>query len=255
MAVSLLLGLAMVDSQKQLHLRLAGGLTAVLANWVLILTYSRGAWVAVSIGCLAYVTTCGFVLSKRFVRNLIVTVVVAILLASNLQYVIARVGTVGDITGDKSIANRITMWKTGIDFMGKYPMFGVGLGKCGVYTGKHLDVSAKTQRPASAVNNYITFGVETGVVSLFLLILVHSYGVLIGCKRAKDSPLEQLYARASLVAVLATSVAFGMFSYNLTKLYFCVFWMFLGLTVGWKAVGTTSRLTKVHSSLFNKLAI
>ena len=40
-----------------------------------------------------------------------------------------------------------------------------------------------------------------------------------------------MHLRAALVSGLVAFVVFGMFTYNLTKLYFCVWWVLLGIVL------------------------
>jgi hypothetical protein len=64
---------------------------------------------------------------------------------------------------------------------------------------------------------------------LLLLVFIQLSGVRIGYKRAKASAAQSTNWPAALVAAYVAFLVFGVFTYNLTKLYYAVSWVLLGL--------------------------
>jgi O-Antigen ligase len=143
----------------------------------LMMSYSRGAWMAMAIGLL-YLTWCYGKLKWRYVLPGIVLVVVAVLFfwsrtPDSAPWYVKR----ADL-GRPSAQHRISAWRAGLEIMRDHP-FGVGWNEAvGVYQKNYSP--PENGAGAIATNDYLMLGTQLGIPALLCFV---GYAAL--CLRGK----------------------------------------------------------------------
>lgn len=188
------IGLALYETRNSG--RFLYGLTAVLATFSLLFTFTRGAWLAFFVGILVLT----WLLDKRLT---VVTVVVAVLAVFFVPQIHSRIAEF--LTPlywvQMEQSGRIARWMRAVDQMRYNPLFGAGLGR---YGGA---VASKYFGVIYVDNYYAKTLAETGMVGLlaFLtLVVVYLRDVWRVWKRTVDRRLKYLFAGVfSSLVVLA----------------------------------------------------
>lgn len=207
-------------------------LAAAFMAFVLVLTKTRGPWLA-ALAAFAFV----FVLDRRvrppFVAAGVAVVlasiaVVPLLLESDLwRYRLAEVSP---------IYNRLTAYATSLNALAHHPFFGMGFTDLAFERAKAGYIS--DAGPISAYwvtnvgvphNEFLYIALLTGLpgLGLYLVALAHMHAALTRIRRRASEPVARmfaLYANAVILvyAVNAMLIDFGLLNYFTTMLYFLV---------------------------------
>ena len=179
----------------------------------LILTYTRGAWVALFLSgifvvILLFIYERKFLFNKRFSIILVLTVLASLTvifsfpnpLNLNKRNIFKRSTSI--IHLKSSASQRILIWSSAIEMIKEKPFLGTGVGNFGVYypeaQGKFLsrkenkNYIPQTNRSTKAHNDYLQIWAETGILGIisFLTILIILYREIINfLKREKGGGL------------------------------------------------------------------
>jgi hypothetical protein len=137
----------------------------VVALILLGLTYSRGAWLAVLIGCGA-VAFCG--LPLRRVAWLVMMAFMGLLLI--LPFGMQRIESYTIVHDDLSIANRLKVWEGALQMIADHPLAGVGSGQFESVFEQDYQAFDHTAKTSTAVSDYLTVGSEHGLLVLSLIL-------------------------------------------------------------------------------------
>jgi pimeloyl-ACP methyl ester carboxylesterase len=196
---------------KQSMLRILIVTSIVLVGGALLLgllrTYSRGGWVAYVAGGIVLLLS----LKKwRRVPVLLFILFIFLLIVVPDASDRADLGVIGE---DRSVGNRVLVWKGAMAMMADHWIRGVGLGQFGEqFTPWYQPLDMKT-RYIAALNNYLTLGAEAGVFVLCLyLMCVFSILWLAWIEaRMRQHPLMIGVVCAEIVYLVS-----GLFTYSLT---------------------------------------
>lgn len=193
----LLLGLFYFCDTKTQRVSTSVGIMLCLA--ILILTRSRGAWLALIFGLASYFFPI-FVkawkrIKKMFFRAIvIVTIIVLLLLLLFFLYSINKPSSLG----------RIFIWKVTMQMINDFPIFGIGYGNFPItyldYQSKffenpenniYLDHAANIKQ---AHNEYLQVLAETGIFGfvLFICILISFYRICYHLILSKNDTIKQI---------------------------------------------------------------
>ena len=175
MAAVLLLGLSLDGSRRRQILCLAGGSVVIIG---LILTWSRGAWLAAILGLGVLVATTP---ARRLGPRLLALAAVAAAASPFLvaQWTFNR-ERFGESLGMDNPLSRLAIWRVVPRIVSDYPVLGTGLTTFGHAYARHVPPPPGLGPPPHAHNIFLNFAAETGVLGLaaFLAFLAVATGNL-----------------------------------------------------------------------------
>ena len=215
---------------KKLIFKLAAlGITGLLvAN--LLATYSRGCYVSLAIGALAFV----LIIKKELVVAFIPALLGILLILPTT--VIARIASIANFD-DTSTAFRLNIWRGSLRMLGDFWPVGVGQGEYAfnrVYTYYSLGAIFTPH----SHNLFLQIFLETGIVGFlvfigFLACFFRAHANFI--RRAKELRLKIF--SASFVAAAVGFLAQGMFDYNFYNYGVrLTFFLFIGIGIAFTRV-------------------
>lgn len=195
---------------------------AAISSGGLYITLSRTGWVGVAVGIVVVLATAPRRRRSRLVAATAAAVVLVMALSPGV--LVERIRSIGDVSGDKSIATRYLMIGSTVEIIGDYWVFGTGLGAYDraypAYRepGSLYGITKPHQLP-------LAFPAEMGIVGLIAEILIVG-GVVAVVRRRRHAGWNawESIGVAGLVAMLVQS----LFQYYLFVEYL---WLFLALTV------------------------
>jgi putative inorganic carbon (HCO3(-)) transporter len=204
------------------------GLATFIATFVLILTQSRGSWLAfmVSIGfvVLPFIRVRG---PRPAVLALYFSGVAGILTIGYLSLTGTHIITLSTAEQSRALAGRTILWSFGLETIAKHPWTGIGLNQVRYYP----DVGYTT---AHLHNHYIHTAAEMGIPALCaLLAILIGAGVL--CVRTWKAAPSHWRGRSALGlggGVLAYAVFGMMDSISIGTKPSFLFWISLALISG-----------------------
>jgi len=223
----------------------AGGRLAALAvsGLGLVLTYTRGAWIAVIVAVMLQV-----VLMRMWVPAMLVGLVLLPGLLVAPPEMLERLKSILEYTNDPSASNRLILWPQVIGLIANQPLTGYGLNSLAVEqaTGSH-----------HAHNIFLDFAVNLGVPALLLFVALVTY--VLGRAFATVRRSDRLEDRDLLIglgtATLSILLAGGFDgSILIWPVLAHVFWLLLALTFSFAASigGGLGRPTSTHASVLRK---
>ena len=215
---------------KERRLKIFFCLASILGTISLLLTGTRGAWVAAVI----LIPLVILIYAEKKLKNLGAILVAisilggVILLTPTLSN---RVATITDLQM-QSNSERLLMWQSAWQMFKDNPVFGVGYGSYKVaYQTKYISPLAKDKTLEHAHNNFFQMLGECGIVgfSAFILMLIYfSYFCLRGWAKEKN-----------IAYLMYFSVLWGMALHGLTEFNFetsmtsKIFWFALALCLAY----------------------
>ncbi len=191
----------------------------------LVRTYSRGGWIAFIAG------VCVFLCSLHKWRR------VPILLISIFLTLLLLVPDAADRSNpnafgtDRSVGNRILVWKGALAMTVAHWASGVGDGRFGdEFTSWFQPVQMKT-RYRTAINNYLTLSAERGIIALWAYLALLSWPLL---KAWKIATTRQHVLMLGILAAQVVYLVSGIFTYTLTIWEVAgPFWFLFALTAAY----------------------
>jgi len=107
---------------------------------------------------------------RRLISEIMIRVVVVAVLCAAVGFV-SRISP-SYVAQDKSVLNRVELWKGALAMMSDSPFYGWGTGQGGRAFANWYQPLDKTVRPMSFVNSYLDTGVEQGAHILCLVLII-----------------------------------------------------------------------------------
>lgn len=194
-------------------------LLVLLGEFLLVKTYSRGGYIAFSVGLVSLFIfgcrRCAFLFGGLFM------LMIAVVPKASIRAVSFS------MTQDLSILNRLVLWKSVCEICVDNPLSGVWRSVGEVFTAWYQPME-RTQVYLTAVNDYLTIGAQYGLPVLMLWLSV-IFVVVIGLARMARHKKTRL-GTAVVVGLVSYSIA-AVFSTFYTTLLLSVSFVFL-LIVG-----------------------
>lgn len=212
-----LLGLALSEENRNRWIAMGGASFCTVA---LILTQSKGGYLAFAVGLFALlVFQIAFKQAKKIAVPLVpiaVGVVLALALGQAAQaqskggQALARITESGS-TVEQSAGFRQNLWKTALDLAQENPM-GVGVGTFRYYSAR----PGLTDQTVFAHQTYLQVLAEGGVVSLGLLLAFAAFWFYLVTRGSRVQPENTLALKAGVLAAVVGFGAHGMVESNLS---------------------------------------
>jgi len=208
--------------------RYAGLAAAAFILWILLLTFSRGAWLGAAIGGLFILLQQGRALWQTHRRILLLSMSLITTLGGAFfalygPLILARAGVGTEATEVRSVADRTVYTEVALTAIQEHPLFGVGSGNFPWYASHYFFYRTDSERRGENVHNiYLTIQAELGIIGTVLFFAA----LIAGIRRYK----RQLATTTLLGAVFAL-LTIGIFDhYPVTIFNFQVlFWGLIGL--------------------------
>ncbi len=156
--IPVVLGAALsASSVKELFLSL-GALPA--AGVGLVLTYTRGAWLA-----LAAALSLMILLLRRWIWIVLVALIVGAGVLMAPPEMLTRVDSIVNFEKDRSASNRLVLWPKAASLIADKPLAGYGFGGFGLLYGRGVEI-----RSAHAHNLLLDFALAIGIPGLLLVL-------------------------------------------------------------------------------------
>jgi len=212
-------------SGKNLSLKIRSliSLLIVILIACLVLTYTRGAWIAI---ILSLILTGIIFKSKKLI--IITILATALLFTFTTKSVKER--TVSIITGSGSEAVRTNLWQEAAIIIRDFPFLGCGLNTYSIVAPKYKITEGGGIYPH---NSYLHMAAETGLLGLgaFLWIII----IVFRASLANIKKINNKFCNAILIGLLAGLFAFLAHSFVDTNFYSVQFrfllWFVIGLIV------------------------
>ncbi|TCK93461.1 O-antigen ligase-like membrane protein [Natranaerovirga hydrolytica] len=214
--------LSLFYTSKKIESKIIFGTSWLLMVMALVFTFSRGGYLAFSIGLLLFI-----ILTNP--KNIIGLTIIGVLSIPLLPPVIwERILTIGSAT-DSSNYYRLVLWNGAFDMIQDYWHLGTGLGYASFREVVPRYFSEMS--PYHLHNTFLQFFVETGVLGITLLILLILMIIKITLKvigNEKDNYVKN--TTAALLAAFVSIFIHGMFEHLLFNPKIIVyFWILIGL--------------------------
>ena len=178
----------------------------------LAFTYSRNAWLGLAAGALALVLT-----AQRTLR--IVAVLATVLAVGTIAMpgpVAERLQSVVNLE-DRTLQDRVAMWRSGFAMIVDHPLLGVGPGEVRTWYQQYRRPEAIRPSTGHLHNSAIQIAAERGLPALFawiwLWVVFFREGWRILARAEREAPVRRALVCASLAGVGGFLVA-GLFEHN-----------------------------------------
>jgi O-antigen ligase len=195
----------------------------------LLLTGSRGSFIAVLIAVLVFPLTMGsYSSAEKKIGGIALILATAIGLAFVPRTTWERIGTIGSEISQGTLTKRTDIWRAGMDVYRDHPFLGVGAGAYGPSVYKQLDIDYV------AHNSYLSVLVELGVVGFILFL------TLLAALMRSAFLMPGNAKRTWIVLLLTWGVAVMAATWEHRKST----WFLFGLLMAQSAALSSSRLRK-----------
>ncbi|MDP2210380.1 MAG: O-antigen ligase family protein [Candidatus Aquicultor sp.] len=229
------LGLALVLGSRGLFRRFVMGGATLLLFAALILTYTRGSWMATGIGV---------ILMSLLTNAWLVWVWIGLFAVAFTATpgVASRLASITNITGGTA-GFRMKLWRIAAGIIGEHMWIGIGIGNYydvfTEYIFRHPELSVGWVI-YGAHNSYLTFWAETGIFGIlsFVAIILISikYSLYLSRAKAKDKYLSWINSAivAGVIGFAINSLTSNSFHHPQGAVFF---WLLLGLQVAIDGMG------------------
>lgn len=233
LTLPVLIGVVHVARQKKQKTLGWLGILSVLV--CVILTWSRGAWVAVMIELLVY----ALIRSRRVIRYLVGLVAALPVISFFIpDSVWRRLLSIGDMA-DSSTFYRVYVWRGSARLIGQYPLGGIGYGN-EAFLSMYPDVAYAGMEAANHSHSlYLQLLIAVGILG----ILPFAVAVFLFAQKnlayfTKPYNRSSYLLTASSFCAVLGALVMGMFDYIwYNPLIFYLFWVTFGLSVASIRVG------------------
>ncbi len=195
--------------------RVISAVAAVILLWVLLMTGSRGALLAIGAGMLTFVAA--FRPRTQIVLVVVLIAVVPVAWRFAPPVMRQRAATLFALEDDynaTSNSGRVYLWKRGLTFAAKNPIVGVGAGGFEIQLGRDFEEQGTRGAWHTAHNTYVQVFAELGIpggIALMSLLFVCASAAATTWRWTK--PVHRPEYLASVVAYL-TGIAFLSHAYS-----------------------------------------
>jgi len=205
-------------------------ISAILPIWTMVVTLTRGGWVALAAGALVLV----LIINWRSVW-ILAAVAFAVWWVSP-DVVRHRVDSIFDprtyTSNFGTVGNRRVIWSRTIDILRQHPAFGIGPGweVYENYMKTHYSRLEEDNIP-HAHNNFLQMGVETGLVGLVLFLALNALLVMQLVRAWLDTQPQtnRRFVVAGFFGLFASITVFGLSNYSLRYNVGMLIWICLAL--------------------------
>ena len=178
----------------------------------LAFTYSRNAWLGLAAGALGLVLT-----ARRRLRIVVVLAVVLVLGAVAMPGTVAeRARSIVNLE-DRTLRDRVAMWRAGLSMIVEHPLLGVGPGEVRTWYQQYRRPDAIRPSTGHLHNSAVQIAAERGLPALFawlwVWIVFFREGWRILTRAGRAPPIPRALVCASLAGVVGFLVA-GLFEHN-----------------------------------------
>ncbi|MFH1825433.1 MAG: O-antigen ligase family protein [Candidatus Firestonebacteria bacterium] len=193
-------------------------LLTVLSEYLLVLTYSRGGYIAFVFTALMFLLA---VKNGKAKKQLVLFLSVFIVLLILTPKGISRVGSI--IASDDAIGNRLILWKSATEITFDHWLFGTGFHYFGdTFVGWYQPLDMFIDY-ASAVNTPLTIGAGGGIFLLFIYLMI-SFTAILG-------PIMENVKKENGIIL---GVAFSQLSYfiaGISSTFIHSFWLNISIVI------------------------
>ncbi len=178
----------------------------------LALTYSRNAWLGLGAGALGLVLT-----ARRMWQTVaVLAAIAAVVLVVSPHAVFDRARSTADLQ-DRTIRDRLAMWRSGVAMIADHPLLGVGPGEVRAWYAQYRRPDAVRPSTGHLHNSAVQVAAERGLpalaIWLWLWVLFFREGFRILGRVGPEPSRQRALVSASLAAVAGFLVA-GLFEHN-----------------------------------------
>ncbi|MBR2650388.1 MAG: O-antigen ligase family protein [Clostridia bacterium] len=238
-------GLIFTKSRKKLR---GFYITALILNTAaMVLTWTRGAWLALLLGAISYLIIKSFRVPKLLLIPLF-ALPLAVLLVP--EAVIERFSSIFN-TQDSSIISRLSIWRSSLKMFYDNIFLGVGVGE-GAFSEEFAKYAEDSVTAPHSHNLFLEIGCEVGIFALFLFVIL----LLI---RIRHRASYTLYVNTSSVRSVCSVSAVALFvllTFSLTDYIWyssamCfMFWFVFGLGSASLRIARKEQEEALHSASF-----
>ncbi|MBE6635861.1 MAG: hypothetical protein E7617_06675 [Ruminococcaceae bacterium] len=201
-------------------------LASLLNISALVLTFTRGAWIALILTALGFIVIRSRRAPKILLAPLAIIPVVPLFIPDN---VIERFLSVFN-KADSSIASRLSIWRSSLRILADKPLIGTGVGDK-AFAEEFLKYAEDSVTAPHSHNLFLEIGCELGIFALLLfvfLILVRIIHRATYARYVRDSSVDNLCTMSG--AAFFALLTFGMTDYvwYSTSMYL-LFWIVFGI--------------------------
>jgi O-antigen ligase len=204
---------------KALHIAaLALNLTA------LVLTWTRGAWLALILALIAAPIISRTKLPRLFLIPLVLVPAAITLFAPD---VVARILSIFDLQ-DSSISSRLSVWRSSLAMLSDRPILGSGIGEKS-FVERFLIFAEDGVTAPHSHNLFLEIGIEAGVIALFIFVLI----LLARLRHAVTYSAYTKRSSVGMISVAASVATFALLTFGMTdyiwynsSMYFAFFAVF-----------------------------
>lgn len=238
-------GLFLLHAGRSWHARAAGALSLAVLTLAFVRTGSRGGFVAlIVVGTFLVWRYTAIPFRWRVSAAALVTVLV--LAAASDQYWKQMNTIFSDVDYNRTEeSGRMQIWRRGVGYMLRDPVFGVGPGNFPAAEGKLSPFANRQEfgigvRWNAAHNSFVQAGAELGVPGLvmFVGLIGTTMGLLRRVARSNFDPVRSYRIKALTQALMASVIGFVVGAFFLSLAYTEMLYMLAALAVGlYKATG------------------
>ncbi len=229
-------------TEKNLLLKKWAWLTMLLTCVTVILTHSRGGYLAMACVFLQFAWRSGKLLQASLVGALAVVAFFQFAPKSVLDE-IATIGEAAEGNQDKSVDARYKAWAIGLRMIQREPILGVGHKNFRHHYGRHAAVLFPGEHLFNHVahNSYIQMWAETGTFALllFLVMLFSVIGTASRLRRIARMRPDLAWARGYGNMAEATTVGYMVGGFFLNRAHFDLVWHWMGIVTAMSWVART----------------
>jgi len=218
LAILLPIALAVGFYKKRVYFYFS--VVAVLPLSLISLYYmeARGSWLAIA--C-ALIWTSLLFIEKRFNKKNIIKIFMVVLILIGIMSSFAILsGKVESLIkkADPSTKYRMTVWKNSIDMIKEKPLLGFGAGSFRIFYPNYLYkakldiVFGKTKQIRKTHNDFIQAGVETGIIGMFLFVMLPFSGLYMAWRIVHSDKLAHM-------SVFVYGLSAGLVSFMVTAFF------------------------------------
>ncbi len=198
----------------------------ILNTGALVLTWTRGAWLAVLLGGIAFLIIKSIKAPKLLLIPLLSLPVLITLIPADITERFMSIFN----TADSSIASRLSIWRSAIAMLSEHLFIGVGVGE-GAFSEEFAKYAEDSVTAPHSHNLFLEIGCEIGIFALALFLIL----LLI---RVRHRASYTLYVHGSSVisvcsvagVALFVLLSFGMTDYIwYSSAMYVLFWFVFGL--------------------------
>lgn len=202
----------------------------ILMSTTIFLSLSRSGWISALVAVAIYFSQKNWIDALKAHRNKAIAVlglvlVIFVFIPGTRNTLVNRTINLAGLKADYSYSHRIASYRTTLNILKHYPLFGVGLGNYPAvhetYYAKGAHIQIKTPD-----NIYLRFLCETGIIGTVLFFTILMYWLYVLFVNRRDSFVAAIFA--GLAGFMINQAVADLFFWTVTQF---TFWLLLGIAV------------------------